>query len=66
MCEMMNPYTSRSVWLAFKVSLKGKYERKNQKIENEDQMIRPNPNVILQREAGSAQNIEKRNVQVEV
>ena len=43
MCEMMDPYTSISVWLACTGSLKGKYERKNHKNENEDKIVGPNP-----------------------
>ena len=36
MCEMMDPSTSRSVWVACAGALKVKYEIQNHKIENED------------------------------
>ena len=58
MCEMIDPYTSRSVHLSCVGSLKGEYERQNHKVQNEDQMVDPNSNEILHREGGSAQNTE--------
>ena len=39
MCEMMDPYTSRSMSLSCAGYLKGKYKRQNHKGYNEYQMV---------------------------
>ena len=58
MCEIMDLYTSRSVWIAFAGSLNRKYERYNHEKEKEHQIVGPDHNEIFQRKGVSAQTTE--------
>ena len=66
MCEMMDPYKSRSVRLECAEATKGKYERQNHRIENEEKMVGTIPNETFKREGESSKNTEQINVQVTV